>query len=422
MKTLVVYTSRESGNTRKVAEAIAARLGNHCVLAAVADAPPPENFDFIALGFGVYRGWPDGDMRAYMKRCRHRDVGLFMTLGAYPDSEHAANCLGRAEGLLESCRVRVKFACQGAYTPEFLARLKSLPPTSSHGWTPEREKRVLEAMKHPDAADLQEAAGRFAAAVSKGMTPAAVAAPPQAIVMAVFGSTVPQALAAYDQLEAALRRARPGIPVYRAYLSWMVRRKLDFSVPSPATVLQRLQLRGITSVDVSAGLLATGEEYHRLLLEVAAFSGAMTLRVSRPPLDNLDSLRGFLARVAMAVPDERHPGESVIFMGHGNRDGRSDFAYRTAAAELARLDGDFHLACVEGHPDFEEVLPQLRPGRVWLVPFMLVAGDHACHDMAGPEPDSWRSRLNAAGYECGCVLHGLGETAAVADYFAERLG
>ena len=34
-----------------------------------------------------------------------------------------------------------------------------------------------------------------------------------------------------------------------------------------------------------------------------------------------------------------------------------------------------------------------------LAPFMVVAGDHAINDMAGEEEDSWKSRLEAEGYE-----------------------
>ena len=108
MKCLVVYSSR-SGNTEQVARAIHAALGPECVLAEAAAAPPPEKFDFIALGVGAYDGWPDGDMRAYMKRCRNKEVGVFLTLGAYPDSEAAYQYLGRAEGLLENCTLRAKF-------------------------------------------------------------------------------------------------------------------------------------------------------------------------------------------------------------------------------------------------------------------------------------------------------------------------
>ena len=41
--------------------------------------------------------------------------------------------------------------------------------------------------------------------------------------------------------------------------------------------------------------------------------------------------------------------------------------------------------------------------------------------MAGEGEDSWRSRLEAKGFRCSCVLRGLGEMEAVAALFAEYL-
>ena len=51
---------------------------------------------------------------------------------------------------------------------------------------------------------------------------------------------------------------------------------------------------------------------------------------------------------------------------------------------------------------------------------MIVAGDHAKNDMAGPEEDSWKSRLEAAGYEVSPVLRGLGEYRAVQEMLARH--
>lgn len=423
MKTLVVYASRESKNTEKVACAIAQKLGDDCVLAEAALAPPPEKFDFIALGFGVYRGWPDGDMIAYMKRCRRRNVGLFMTLGAWPDSTHAAMCLGRAEGLLDNCQVKTTFVCQGAYTPQFLAKLKQMPPDSPHGWTPERAGRVAEAMKHPDANDLKVAADRFAAAVTKlaGSAPHPASPVKNAIVLAVFGSAVPGAEAAYRCLEEELRRRNPAIPVFCAYTSGMVRRKLHESMPSLSKILKQLMLDGYTSVRMVAGFLSAGEEYHKLLVDVSAFKHSFAVTVTKPPLSDLPTLRQFLPAVAAGIPEERKPGETVLFMGHGNHDGRADFQYLAAASELAALDKDFKLACVEGNPMFEEVVASGLSPKVWLMPLMLTAGDHAVNDLAGYGPGSWRSDLTLRGYECVPILRGLGEIPEVAAFFAGQI-
>ena len=47
------------------------------------------------------------------------------------------------------------------------------------------------------------------------------------------------------------------------------------------------------------------------------------------------------------------------------------------------------------------------------MPMMMVAGDHANNDMAGAEPDSHKSILEAAGYKVDAYIHGIGENPAI---------
>ncbi len=54
-------------------------------------------------------------------------------------------------------------------------------------------------------------------------------------------------------------------------------------------------------------------------------------------------------------------------------------------------------------------------------PFMITAGDHATNDMAGPDDDSWKSVLTAAGFEVQPVLIGLGSNDAFAALFVEHI-
>ena len=70
-----------------------------------------------------------------------------------------------------------------------------------------------------------------------------------------------------------------------------------------------------------------------------------------------------------------------------------------------------------------ELLPVLKAGgyqKVTAVPLMLVAGDHALNDMAGEEPESWKSRLTQAGFSVDCRLQGLGELEEVQRLYANR--
>ncbi len=421
MKVLIVYSSRETGNSRKIAETLVAADPSESVLAPAAEAPSPEGFDAVVLCFGIYRGWPDGDMIAWMKRCRGKEIALFVTLGAWPDSEHAFRCLGRAEGLLESCEVTCRFLCQGRYTEAYLEHLKSIPPSEPHGWTPEKEKRVLEAMKHPSETDCAEAAAAFRAWLEqrgRGGEKAEEPVRKKAVVLSVFGTTVPEAEKAYEILEESIRR-RVDLPVFRAYTSPRVRRRLNGRVPSLTGVLKRLVEEGYTDVEVVAGYLADGEEYGKVLRDLAAFRRVLNVHVNGPPLSTLASLSKFLPCLWEVLPEERRPGEPVIFAGHGHADGRSDFAYMALNSELKKLDPDFHAACVEGKPDLESLLPHLRGKRVWILPFLMVAGEHVRTDLAGEGRESWRSRLSEHGFEVRTRIRGLGEFPAVADSFTE---
>ena len=76
-------------------------------------------------------------------------------------------------------------------------------------------------------------------------------------------------------------------------------------------------------------------------------------------------------------------------------------------AECGR--GDIYIACVEGYPYLEDVLPKLSEYKtVHLSPFMIVAGDHAKNDMAGDE-ESFKSILEEMNKNVDYELKGLGE-------------
>ena len=431
-KALVVYSSRiATGNTRKIAEAIHRVLGENCEIATASEAPNPDNYDFIMLGFGVYRGWPDGDIRAYMRKCRNRPVGIFLTLGAWPDSVHAHNCMGRAEGLLDSCRVVARFIGHGRLDPAMVTRMKQRPAGTPHSWDDERAQRVAEAEKHPDAADLTQAAETFGAAWEKirtGNTVHPTGEEKKALLLVAFGSTVPSAMAAYDRIEQAAVAAHPGLPVFRAYTSGVVRRKLAAAgtpCQSVAGTLNELSLAGYTAVKILALNIVPGEEYHKLGNEIAAFRNATLgfkeLELSRPLLSDAARLHEVAEALAAIVPSERCPAEAVVFMGHGNRGGNCDCHYLALASLLKRRDPYLFLTTVEGGTDFAAVRADLKfegIGKAYLMPFMTVAGDHAINDLAGTQAESWKSQLEADGIDCIPVLKGLGEYDRFAELFA----
>lgn len=161
MKTLIVYSSR-TGNTRKIAEAIHPVMPEGTALFPVENAPDPSEYDFIALGFWVDKGAPDSAMVKYMGQIREKTIGLFGTLGAWPDSEHARDCMRKATELLPGSHVLGTFICQGKIDPELLAAMEKMGKNSPHPMTEERKARITEAAKHPNEADCEAARKVFA--------------------------------------------------------------------------------------------------------------------------------------------------------------------------------------------------------------------------------------------------------------------
>ena len=163
----IIYSSR-SGNTRAVAEHLAARLELGAVnardelKARMADRGPDGRLmrgdtagaadEILLLGFWAWRCGPNPTMRDLMRGLRNRRVFLFGTMAAWPHSDHARDCLTCARELLAGGGNEVlgHFFCQGRLDP-------TVRKNSRHPATPEREQRLAEAEKHPNAEDFAAA-------------------------------------------------------------------------------------------------------------------------------------------------------------------------------------------------------------------------------------------------------------------------
>ena len=85
---------------------------------------------------------------------------------------------------------------------------------------------------------------------------------------------------------------------------------------------------------------------------------------------------------------------------------------------------DRFVGAVEGYPEVDDLLIRIKESgakRVVLAPLMVVAGDHARNDMAGAGPDSWKSRLESAGYPATCILKGLGSYRTIRQIYLSHL-
>lgn len=158
-KYIVLYSSR-TGNTKQIAEAISSALPAETPCLLVDDAPTDlAGYDCLFIGFWVDRGTADPQMQQFLGNLKHPSVALFATLGADPQSQHAAESLRNAAALRPCQNPLVNsFICQGKVDPQLIEQMKKMFPAGHpHAVDEKREALHQEAQQHPNEADLAAA-------------------------------------------------------------------------------------------------------------------------------------------------------------------------------------------------------------------------------------------------------------------------
>ena len=172
-----------------------------------------------------------------------------------------------------------------------------------------------------------------------------------------------------------------------------------------------------------------GAEFHDLVKELAPYepSGAKALNqlvIGTPLLASYEDVERVATLMLKQVPKDRTRQDAVIFMGHGSGHHPADMLYMATAEIFRRNDPLAFLGTVEGHPTFDDVVAQCQAAKIkkaYLMPFMAVAGDHALNDMAGSEPDSWKSVLESKKIECIPVLKGTADYEEIVQIWLDHL-
>jgi len=225
-------------------------------------------------------------------------------------------------------------------------------------------------------------------------------------------------------METTLAGAFPGHDHERAMLSHMVISKINrrdgLAVENPGQALERLYQSGYQEILIQPLLVMAGIEYERLLTDLRPWQNRFErLSIGSPLLaapEDYEKVADVLENEFRAHDRE----EAFILMGHGSRH-RANAVYAALEA-VFRVRGwpKVYIATVEGRPTFADILPRLRENhvqKVALMPFMLVAGDHAHNDMAGEDEESWKTILEREGFAVSVHMAGLGEIEGIRKIF-----
>ena len=251
-------------------------------------------------------------------------------------------------------------------------------------------------------------------------------------------------------IEEALEQAYPGWSVRRAFTAQIIINHVQARdgevIDNMEQALERAAANGVKQLVVQPTHLMHGSEYDEMMDAVEAYRSRFeSVAVAEPLLGevgsdatviNPDKAAVVRAITAAALADAGYDslesaaadGTAFVFLGHGTAH-VAKVSYSQMQTQLDTLGYDnAWIGTVEGKPEdtaAQAVIDAVKAAgytKVVLRPLMVVAGDHAHNDMAGEDPESWKSLFTAAGLEVDVQIAGLGSVPAVQQLYVDHTG
>lgn len=255
-----------------------------------------------------------------------------------------------------------------------------------------------------------------------------------AIVVLSFGTTFTDTRA--KTIEAtvnAIKAAHPDVKVVTAFTSHIIIDRIKenegITIPTPEEALDALKAEGYTRIAMATLDIIPGMEYtykdavynmYKNNFKKMTFGTPLMYWQGQEGQD--DDITATMEAVSTQFP-KLGKKDAVLIMAHGTPH-PSNAYYAVMQDRLNELGyTNAYIFSVEGWPHLETVIPQLKAKgikNVTMMPLMMVAGDHANNDMAGDEPDSFKSILQGEGFKVDTYIHGLGENESIQKLFVAK--
>jgi flavodoxin len=153
MKVLVAYFS-QTGNTKKVAEAIFGELGEDAEIKALADVENLDDCDFAFIGFPIMGFGPAKQGKSFLEdHAAGKRIALFVTHAAPEDSEPLREWLARCEEAAADADLAGFFDCQGELAENIAGLLRESDDPELRAFAEARSETIGQ----PDATRLDKA-------------------------------------------------------------------------------------------------------------------------------------------------------------------------------------------------------------------------------------------------------------------------
>lgn len=237
----------------------------------------------------------------------------------------------------------------------------------------------------------------------------------KAIIVASFGTSYVEVLErSIKVIEDQVAAEFPDFEVRRVFTSNIVRKvliqKQGIKTDNLEEALDKLEHEGFEEVYIQPLHIIPGEEYHEKIIKPSIKyrgkfkvlkTGKSLLFSTEDYFNAIEALKGQISE-----PEE---DKGVLLMGHGTSH-PANSCYAALQLKILKEMPNVFVVNIEGYPEIDDMFDQISQyKKILLMPFMIVAGDHAINDMAGEDEDSWKSILTKKGFEVEVYMKGLGE-------------
>lgn len=219
----------------------------------------------------------------------------------------------------------------------------------------------------------------------------------KAILVVSFGTSYEASRkATIEKIEQDIRNAFQDHRIYRAWTSKFIisilKKRDNYTVPTVKEALEQMITDGIREVVVQPTHILDGIENNIMKEEVLSYKKSFDkIAFGTPLLADLKDESQAINAVTTEFSDLKET-EALVFMGHG-----TTHQVNTVYAGLDQkfkesAHANVFIGTVEVDPTIHDLVKEVtsfQPSKIYVTPFMIVAGDHAHNDMAGDSPDSW---------------------------------
>lgn len=209
--------------------------------------------------------------------------------------------------------------------------------------------------------------------------------------------------------------------IRECYTSRIILKKLrekNIFIDNPVEAMERLKNEGYTHIIIISSNVIDGLEYKALVKNIEHFYGDFKEIRIAPPLLNTNTSFLKVAKTLNGYFGNPKEKGAYLFVGHGTLDS-SDSAYPCMGYIFKYLGYSYYMGTIKGFPSIDEIKKILAKDgikKITLIPFLIVAGEHAKNDIA----NVWKEELEKNGFEVKLNLTSLGSIKEIRDIFIEN--